>query len=189
MDGYCDVVIMGDGFGQKLGAKFTEYATVVKQNLLRREPFTTDASKLRFWFINSRQSLNCATLGGIETALVCSWDKIRREVGTTPMDVTLILSWKSGYGGAVGTIAAVGLNQFIDPFAGDPNYCTFDISARALDGKAIHELGHAFGCEHDFTSDNVMSYGTNGSCFITGKPFTLAHQQLIHDFIIAKSSV
>lgn len=183
MNGFCDIVIMGDGFGQSNESKFLKYAELVRLNLLKREPFTSRAFNLNFWYINSKQSLSCSTSGGMETALTCDIAKIKRALGKTPMNVMLIISWKSGYGGANGQIAAVGVNQLNDPYAGDPNYCKSNIEARAFDGIAIHELGHAFGCDHDFTSANVMSYATNGGCFLVGRPFTTAHQAIINKTI------
>lgn len=179
MNGKCDIVIIGDGFGQSNESKFFKYADLVKQNLLKREPFASLAFNLNFWYINSKQSLGCSTNGGLETALSCDVAKIKKTLGKTPMNIMLIISWKNGYGGANGQIAAVGVNQMYDPYAGDPNYCGYNIEARAFDGIGIHELGHAFGCDHDFTSDNVMSYATNGGCGLVGKPFTLTHQKII----------
>lgn len=178
-DGYCDIVILGDGFGQRLDTTFQRYAEVYKLNLLSREPFASLSFHLRFWYINSKQNLGCSTTGGLETALVCSWDKVKKMLGKTPMDVMMIFAWKDNYGGAVGNIGAVGLNQ-----ASDVNAQCLPFEFRALNGVAIHEGGHIFGCPHDFVNCcHVMWYGTNGGCEIAGKPFTLEHQKIISDFI------
>ena len=180
MNGYCDIVILGDGFGQTLDAKFRYYGAQVAMNLLKREPFATLKDKIRFSYINSKASLGCAGAGTVgDASLLCDIPKIKKAIGKTPMNVCLILSWKNGFGGTVGTIAAVGLNQASDVNA----QCPFEF--RAFDGICIHELGHAFGCDHDFTSVNVMSYGTNGGCEIAGKPFTANHQVIITSFITA----
>lgn len=189
MNGYCDIVIMGDGFG-KLASTFTSYADTVKTNLLTREPFGSRSAELRWRYINSKSSLGCTTQGGIEASLLCDTARIQKALNGAPMNVMLILAWKGGLGGASGQIAAVGLNQMYDPHQGDLNYCSYNITERALNGIAIHELGHAFGCPHDFTVGNhVMWYGTNGGCELVGKPFLAAHQTIISDFIdVAKQT-
>src|SRR5690349_16701221 len=114
MNGYCDIVIMGNNFGQKLDSKFQHYADVVKLNLLKREPFTTRNNVLRFWKINSSANLNIKITGGIESALTWDVPKLKKALGKTPMNLLHILDWKAGYGGALGQISATGLNQASD---------------------------------------------------------------------------
>lgn len=183
MNGRCDIVIMGTGFGKKLESKFFQYAEMVKLNLLKREPFTSRNNVLNFWFVNSTANLNLKTTGGLETALTWDIKALKRALDNTPMNLLHILDWNNGYGGANGQVSATGLNKLIDPYAGNTNYCSNDIVARAFDGISPHEIGHSAGCDHDFTSANVMSYATNGGCFLVGKPFTLAHQAIINKFI------
>lgn len=184
MNGYFDIVIMGTGFGRKLESKFFQYANLVKLNLLKREPFTTRNNVLNFWFINSTANLNLKAPLGFESALTWDVKAMKRALGSTPMNILHILDWNNGYGGALGQVSATGLNKLIDPFAGNPNYCKSDISARAFDGISPHEIGHSCGCEHDFTQGNhVMYFATNGGCFLVGMPFTTEHQAIINSTI------
>lgn len=186
MNGFCDIVILGNGFGQKLESQFISYANTVKANLLKREPFASRASVLNFHIVNSKQNLNCKPVAnGLDESLQCTFTKVKAALKGIPANIVLVIDWLNGYGGANGQIAAVGINKLIDPFAGDLNYCTKDIKARAFDGLAIHETGHAFGCDHELDpfNGNVMSFATNGGCDLVGKPFVLRHQTVINDFI------
>lgn len=184
MNGKCDIVIIGDGFGQSNEARFLKYANTVKNNLLKREPFTSLSHNLNFWFINAKQSLGCNYTAEVNRALICDWNKVKKALGNTPMNVMQILSWKTAIGGGGGFPTAIGMGQMKDPYAGNPSYCTHDLEARLLDGISPHEFGHGFGCDHDFTNqENVMSFATNGGCFLVGKPFTPAHQTIISNFI------
>jgi len=185
MNGFCDIVIIGSEFTKQTENNFFRYSGLVMANILKREPFQTLKDKLRFTVILPKGGLGCSLSGSVGAhALTCNQDKIKRALKGQPYNLLVILDWKNGGGGGHTGQAAVGFNQNFDPWAGNPDYCDFDLETRATDGIIIHEIGHACGCDHDFVSGvNVMWYATNGGCQLVGRPFTPAHQQIITAFI------
>lgn len=189
MDGYCDIVIMGTGFNTSHAITFFNYANLVKNNLLKREPFKTRSTEIRFHIINAKQNIGVKPVGGFDMSLNVGSSlviqKIKKELGNTPVNILHLVSWTNGFGGAVGNISAIGLNELKDPFANDPNYCKYDLITRGADAISPHEIGHSFGLEHDDTSLNIMAgvYTTNGGCGLIGALFTPEHQLIISDFI------
>lgn len=181
MNGFFDIVIMGDGYKPNQSNLYLQHANLQITALKTIAPFSLRAD-IRYTIIplkDVKGGLGCNYNGTFAdgTALVCNPDRIKRALNGTRFNRLIILVAGKGHGGCDGQIITSGLGNFARGPA-----CTFEEAA--FWGKGPHELGHSFlGPGHLMTVANKMFTCTNGCCEVWNKPFTLEQQSVINDII------
>lgn len=195
-DGIFDYMEIADNFNQQNYWFFDSICSHQEAFMKALHPFDSlwAIGKLRFVRVYAKGNFNCKSTGGLDAALTCNWDKIKKVAyanGANP-DFIHIFSYNNNYGtgnSGIG-ITGVGNESLLTSPWSCPYYTTIQEILAGLDpGRepkiSGHEDGHGFGLDHYFPEINLMWYATSGGCAL-GYNFLPFQQDIVLSYIKSK---